>query len=431
MLKHSIKVVYRKYQFNIQFIVLCVLAGVGSALFSMATDRGVRLSLLIFKDIGYWVLIVTPTIFVLTAYLLRKYFPYAGGSGLPQGYAIDVFENEVLKKTYSIRTMIGKVVLTFMGIIAGASLGREGPTIQICASIFSSLKNITLEQKKFLIRVGSGVGVATAFNAPLGGIMFALEEYIHKRSGKITTFLLLGIAIAGYITVMITGDYTYMGKVDTSSLYYSYSVIPLAIFAGVLCGLGGALFTWVMVFVSVGRNSKFCKWRKANPLKTALTFGVLVAALGLLTSGLSFGNGSIQSSDFLNSNISAPWFYGIAKATGAIFSVAAGVPGGYFSTALSIGLGFMSNIHDLLPVLPLQQYYLLGMVGFLSAITAAPITAVIMVVSIVSDTQHFVIPLILTSTISSVIASYFGDSVYHQQVLMYIDKSKYHLTKGE
>ena len=420
----------KKFLFNIQFFALCAIAGIGSALFSQATDKAFATCMQIFHHLNYWVLLTTPLFFMLIVFLLKRYFPYAGGSGLPQGYALDVFEQPELQATYSLKTMFGKVMLTIMSILSGASLGREGPTIQICASIFSSMRNISLERKKFLIRIGSGVGVATAFNAPLGGIIFAIEEYIQHSDSKINVFLLSGIGIAGYFTVLVSGNYSYMGSIDVSHLSYSWEMILVSILAGVVCGLTGALFTWLMVFVSVGKDSKFCKWRKSNVIKSAGIFGFLVAALGLLSHGYSFGNGSVETSMLLNSTVSAPWYFGLVKATGAIFSVAGGVPGGYFSTALSIGLGIMDLFHSLMPSLPIQQFYLLGMVGFLAAITGAPITAVVMVMSIVSDTQHFALPLILTSLLASKIAGVFGDSVYHQQVLIYIDKEKYNETRG-
>ncbi len=256
-----------------------------------------------------------------------------------------------------------------------------------------------------------------------------MKKYISHRDSRIDVFLLSGIGIAGYFTVLITGNYSYMGDISVDALYYSWQIMLVAVGGGILCGLIGALFTWLMVFFSVGKNSWFCKWRKTNVLKSAFFFGVLVAILGIISNGHSFGNGAIETSLFLNSKVSAPWYYGLSKALGAIFSVAGGVPGGYFSTALSIGLGIMDLVHRLLPILPLQQFYLLGMVGFLAAITGAPITAIVMVMSIVSDTQHFALPLILTSMLASYIAMRFGDSVYHQQVLIYIDKDKYYATR--
>ena len=415
--------------FNLQFFMLCIIAGFGGALFSWLTDKAGFYCLKFFHYLNYWVLLYVPLMFMLIMFLFKRYFPYAGGSGLPQGYALDVYEKPELYATYSLRTMAGKVLLTTLSILGGASLGREGPTIQICASIFSSLKRISLARKKLLIRIGSGVGVATAFNAPLGGIVFALEEYIQNSDSKINLFLLSGIGIAGYCAILFSGDYSYMGFINGNLLYYSWQIMLIAVAAGILCGLCGALYTWLMVFVSVGKNSWFCNWRKKNTIKSACFFGLLVAILGLLTHGISFGNGAVASSSYLNESANAPWYYGLSKIFGSIFSVAAGVPGGYFSTALSIGLGIMGTVHRLMPVLPLQQFYLLGMVGFLSAITGAPITAVVMVMSIVADTQHFAIPLIFASLIAAKIAMLFGDSVYHQQVLIYIDKDRYDETR--
>lgn len=415
-------------RFNIKFILLCVLAGIGSALFSISTDKAYEWCMLVYHQYGYWMLLYTPVLFVSIVFLFKKFFAYAGGSGLPQGYALDVFDEEVLHSTYSLRTLLGKAILTFMSILGGASLGREGPTIQICASIFAMFKNISLERKKLLIRIGSGVGVATAFNAPVGGIFFAIEEYIKHSNHKMNFLLLLGIAIAGYFSVLIAGNYSYMGYVKVMDIDYSYLGILAAIFAGLLCGVTGAMFTWVMVKVSVDDGSWFALWRKKHYMLAALIFGLLVAGLGILSTGDSFGNGALTTRGLLTGDFNAPWYYALSKSLGAIFSVAGGVPGGYFSTSLSIGAGVMDLVYKIFPIISLQQFYLLGMVAFLAAITGAPITAVAMILSIVDGAGHFVLPLVFASLIGSYIASLFGDSVYHQQVLIYVDKQHYHKT---
>ncbi|MFN8769309.1 MAG: chloride channel protein [Neisseriaceae bacterium] len=418
-------------KFYLQFFILCVIGGVGSACFSLATNVAYDWCIKIYHFIGFGMLFYTPILFVLTAYILRNYFPYAGGSGLPQGYALDVYERDKLYQTYSLKTMFGKVILTFMSILGGASLGREGPTIQICASVFSSMRNISAKRKKFLIRIGSGIGIAAAFNAPLGGIVFAIEEYIQHSDSKMNYALLSGIAIAGYFAILITGDYSYMGGVDVNNLSYNWHVVFVSLFAGIVCGLAGALFTWLIVLLSVDRGTAIDKLRKKNYLLTAFIFGILVACLGLFTQGVSFGNGAETTRAFLNSNVHVPWYYAISKAIGALFSVAAAVPGGYFSTSLSIGAGLMGAMHSFLPSdISIQQLYLLGMVGFLAAITDAPITAVVMIISIVADTQHFAMPLVFTSVIAARVAGFFGESVYRQQVLIYVDKIPQHNKAG-
>lgn len=423
----------RKYKhillFTGQFLLICVIAGLGSGCFSVMTNYAYQGFMYFFQQYQYGVLLYIPLAFASIVFLLKRYFPYAGGSGLPQGYALDVYEKPELENTYSVRTMFGKILLTLCSIGSGAALGREGPTIQICASIFGAMPNISHERKKLLIRIGSGVGVATAFNAPLGGVVFAFEEYLRTSTTKINTLLLLGIGVAGYCGVLIYGDYSYMGQVAVSQLNYTFTSLLLALFAGILCGLLGALFTWLMVYVSVDKGQLWHALRKKHYLVFAMIFGLGVAIIGILSQGYSFGNGATEINHALTHGDNLPWYYGVAKSVGAIFSVAAGVPGGYFSTALSIGAGIMDAVYQIFPVIPIEQYYLLGMVGFLAAITGAPITAVAMIISIVVDSQHFALPLIITSLLSSHIAGWFGDSVYHQQVLIYINKEKFRQTK--
>ncbi|MDD3265868.1 MAG: chloride channel protein [Burkholderiales bacterium] len=418
---------YREF-LNGKFLFAAAIVGLASAGFSFLVDKAFIYCHMIFNYGGYWMLLFTPVIFVITVFLLKKFFPYSDGSGLPQGYAIDVFSEEELKKYYSIRTAIGKAILTFMSILGGASLGKEGPTIQICSSIFAQIKDVSLEKKRLLIKLASGVGVAAAFNTPIGGMIFAIEEYVRKISARSATMLVGGTLIAVLISNYFSGGLEYMGTIPLSSLHHGFNIGYIALLIGIICGLGGALFTKIIVFVSVNNTWFINRWRKNHYLMNALIFGLIVAIIGYLTTGLSFGNGAHATKYFLDNNIQAPWYYGVGKFFGAVSSVAAGVPGGYFSTALSIGAGIGDLVHHFLPNIPLIQFYLLGMVGFLASITQSPITATAMVVEM-SNTSEFAMPILIAAFIASMIAEHFGDSVYHQQVLKYIPKEKYHLTR--
>ncbi|MEN9946730.1 MAG: hypothetical protein RLZZ293_1116 [Pseudomonadota bacterium] len=413
-----------KQDFSLKFIGLIALVGVASAGLTYAIKFAEQLCQLIFAWGGYWMYVYIPLMFVANVYLLKKYFPYADGSGLPQGYAVDVFDNERLDKTYSLRSAVGKVILTCMSIAAGASLGKEGPTIQICSSLFAQLRELSNHKRRLLIKLGAGVGVAAAFNAPIGGMVFAIEEYVKKINPKIATTLVGTTLGAVFVSNMLTGSQPYMGSVSSNKLHHSWEQMLLAILIGVICGLAGAVFTKLMVFMSVDKTWKFNQWRKQHYLINALIFGVVVAFIGHLTSGLSFGNGAETTTYFLDAGHDAPWYYALSKFTGSIASVSAGVPGGYFSTALSIGAGIGDLIHNYFTSYPLVQFYLLGMAGFLAAITQSPITAVAMVVEM-SDSSQFSLPILLSCFVASMIAEQFGHSVYHQQVLNYIDKSRY------
>ncbi len=419
----------KRMDFHLKFILLCIASGIGGGYFSMITTHAYTWFKLLYQAHHYWMLLYIPLMFTGIVFLLKRYFPDATGSGLPQGYALDIYAPSRLHAIYSLRMILGKVILTVLSIGSGASLGREGPTIQICAAIFGSMRNISLKRKKLLIRIGSGVGVAVAFNAPLGGIVFAFEEYIRRSELKMNFLLLAGVVVAGYFGTLVYGDYSYMGHVKVAMLQYSWPTILISIFAGMVCGLIGACFTWIIVYISVDKGQWFHRIRSEHYLLSAVFFGFLVALVGILSQGYSFGNGAVETKSILLSGADLPWYYGVAKWFGVLFSVAAGTPGGYFSTALSIGAGIMDTVYRLCPVVAFEQFYLLGMVGFLSAITQAPITAIAMIISIVGDSQHFMLPLILTSLLSAYIASKFGDSVYQQQVLSFIDKDKYNATR--
>lgn len=415
--------------FVVQFILMSAVAGVISSLFTLVTDLAHVVSLKIYAFNPFIMFAFTPIVFVIISYLLRKYFPYSDGSGLPQGYAVDIFTKEQLNNTYSLRTMLGKILLTFMSILGGASLGKEGPTIQICSSLYASIKNVSEKRHRLLIKIGAGVGVAAAFNAPLGGMVFAIEEYVRNVHARLATYLVLGAGVAVYFANLITGYQPYLGYIPVHLLHANYKAGILALLIGGICGLLGALFTKVLVFVTVDKEWVVNRWRRKHYLVNAIFLGAVVALIGYYTLGYSFGNGSSSVREFLDHNASSPWYFGLSKFLGATASVAAFVPGGYFSTALSIGAGIGDLFQKIIPVhLPLVQFYLLGMVGFLAAITQAPVTAIAMVVEI-SNSGEFTLPILVAAIIASYIAEIFGDSVYHQQALNYIDKERYNETR--
>lgn len=414
--------------FDVQFLLLAAIVGLASAGFTYAVNFAEKFCHDFYTSYGLLTYIYIPAMFVFIVWMLKKYFPYSDGSGLPQGYAVDIFDNERLQNTYSLRTAIGKVFLTFMGIASGASLGKEGPTIQICASLFAQMRDISDKKRRLLIKLGAGVGVAAAFNAPLGGMIFAIEEYIRKISTKIAILLVGATLIAVFVCDSFTSHAPYLGYINRNLLQHDGSIIVVGILVGFACGLCGALFTWLMVLVSVNKKLAINRWRKKHYLLNALIFGLLVAFIGHLTGGLSFGNGTSTTRYFLDNDIQAPWYYAIGKFFGAISSVSAGVPGGYFSTALSIGAGIGDLLHHFFTDVPLVQIYLLGMAAFLAAITQSPITAVVMVVEM-SNSSEFSLPILLSAFVASIISEQFGDGVYHQQVLNYIDPARYNETR--
>ena len=148
-------------------------------------------------------------------------------------------------------------------------------------------------------------------------------------------------------------------------------------------------------------------------------FGLLVAAIGLISHGLSFGNGYVESKETLSSGISLPHAYFIYKMLGSLFSTASGVPGGYFATSLSIGGGIGSFIHDIYSVANIQQYCLLGMVAFLASVTRAPITSIVMVFQVTSS-QMFTLPIMLSALTATWVSELMSRGIYEYQIEGYL-----------
>lgn len=409
----------KKYcnNFYVEFFLYSLLIGLFSFCFGIVVDYALNFCNKFFYDNGWLIFLYTPILFVIVVFILKKIFPYSDGSGIPQGYLVDSYNKYYLKKIYSIYSALGKSLLTFVSIFAGASLGKEGPTVQVSSSLLSQIKNISDNKRRLLIKIGSGVGVAAAFNTPIGGMVFALEEYIKQINPKIATQLIAATTIAVITTNLITGGLPYIGFTDHKLLFVSKMVFLVSIIMSILVGFCGVIFTKIIIKFTI-KNNIISTFRQKHYLLNALIFGFLVALIGYLTKGISFGNGANLLNQSISSNQLLPWYFCLAKFFGAIFSILAGVVGGYFSTGLSIGAGIGAILYKYFTVLPLLQFYLLGMVAFISAITQSPITAVAMVMEM-SNSSEFCIALLLAAFFSSFVSEQFGSSLYHQQTIKY------------
>ena len=148
-------------------------AAVGLALLSDLAQAEFR------QILGLWPyasFVATPLGFALAVYLTRRYFPNCQGSGIPQAIAArQLKDHKARTRLVSIRVAVGKVILTLLGLLCGASAGREGPTVQIGASILFAVGRMSPRIQPGLILAGGAAGVAAAFNTPLAGIVFGIE----------------------------------------------------------------------------------------------------------------------------------------------------------------------------------------------------------------------------------------------------------------
>ena len=410
---------------SFKFFFLAFLIGLFSVAFAKSVDLSFQLFLHISKILNYWLLLYVPCGFVAVTYVVNRFFPEASGSGMPQALAIEHVNNaDKLKKMFYPRLIISKFIAIVMGTLFGATIGREGPTVQIGATILSyTQQRISLKQRKILLKIGASAGLAAAFNTPLGGMVFAMEELFRDTKLKLNLAQISAIAIAGLTSVIIIGNNSYFGRVSREVLYYDpLKVIPLAIIIGICSGLLAFLFSRCVHYTTISHTSKYNLWRMRNPLINAFICGGLIAAVGLFSHGLSFGNGYHESSKALAGSEHLPDLYVVYKMLGSLLSTSSGVPGGYFATSLSIGEGVGSLIQGIINVAPAEQYYILGMVAFLAAMTQAPITSITMVLQTTSS-QVFLLPIMVAALVSTYIASLCDKGIYHYQIKKFTEHS--------
>src|ERR1700742_2652822 len=167
-------------------------------------------------------LIVTPAVAALAVWLTRKFFRGAEGSGIPQVIAVlHTKPGEYGARLLSLRILLGKIGVSFLGILGGFTIGREGPTVQVGAALMFNLRRLyprsTAMIERQLVLAGAAAGLSAAFNTPLAGIVFAIEELTRSFEARAIRVLITAIIIAGVIALGLNGNYTYFGTIDVGT----------------------------------------------------------------------------------------------------------------------------------------------------------------------------------------------------------------------
>lgn len=415
--RHYFKLRYLK--FNLIFVLLAVLIGLVSVFFVKVVELAFKIFLYLEPLLGWWLVVYIPLMMMGIVFLLRRFFPEAEGSGMPQALAISHLDKPQMDKIFMLRAIFSKILLIFLGTLCGGTLGREGATVQIGASLMNLLgKNLSLQRRKVMLIVGAASGLASAFNTPLGGIVFAFEELVKSRRLNFSLLKMAAIAISGIVSIALLSNYSYFGRVERELLYFKDGIFIAAIVIGIVAGGISVIFARIVRLFMLDK-SPLVVWRKNNPYKNALYCGVIVAVVGILSHGLSFGNGYHESKMALSGEIVLPPSYVFYKLVSALFTTNSGIPGGYFATSLAIGNGIGGLVHSIWSIANPQQYYLLGMVAFLASLTRAPATAIMMVIQ-VSSSQIFSLPLIVAALVATLFANLFGNGIYEYQINKYV-----------
>lgn len=388
------------------FWITALAVGVLSVLYAHLISFSQDIFFSFFHRSPYFTSALAPVAFLGAVFFVRHFAPEAKGSGIPQVLQAiqmgekDFSSNVQLSKFVSIRTAAVKVLSTTLGILGGASVGREGPTVQIAASLFSWTARKTsrwvpkLDFQSYLV-AGGAAGVAAAFNTPLAGIAFALEEIGETKFPKFKESVMLSVIISGIAAQALAGDYLYFGHPVLESL--KARVIFDALGIGFLGGLSGGFFAWILSRPSFAILPKH--W-----VKRAFLCGVVCAGINLLANGDTAGSGYEVTRRLMDSTDgSFPPFFFFEKFLTTALSYLSGMAGGIFSPCLSIGAGLGTAFSQLAHTGSLKICALIGMVAFFSAVVQAPLTAVIIVTEM-TDKHILIIPLMIAAYLAQGVA---------------------------
>ncbi len=343
--------------------------------------------------------IITPLGLMTIIYCTRTFFPGAEGSGIPQAIvALRQNRKKHLRyKLLSIRIAIGKALMIFLGLLSGASIGREGPTIHIAASISFALTRYArfphYDVGRGLILAGSAAGLAGAFNTPLAGIVFAIEELAKNFESKTSGTVLTAVIVSGLTALSISGNYNYFGTVKTS--IEMPSILVVVVVCGVVGGLIGGSFSALLIYV----NRWIAPFRNKHPYVLAGSVGVILAIIGLLSAGQTWGTGYEEAKVALEGKEHVSASYPFLKYLATLLSYWTGIPGGIFAPSLSIGAGLGNWLSLWLPMAGISTVALLGMAAYFTGVVQTPITAVVIIMEMTGN-QEILLPLMATCLIA-------------------------------
>jgi len=354
------------------------------------------------------VFIITP-LCLFIAWSIIKVAPLARGSGIPQVMAaIDISATKHEGKTdvlLNLRIVVIKIASSLFMVLGGAAIGREGPTIQIAGSVFRLVKKYTprnwpqLSQKSFIL-TGAAAGLAAAFNTPLGGIVFAIEELAKVHLSYFRTALFTAVIIAGLTAQGLLGPYLYLGYPDVRNL-------PVVLYTGVvavaiLSGLMGALMGKLILKIMHWKRS-FRFWQSTAFIIAA---GLLIAAVAYFVNTHVLGSGKELMNNLLftdHKTVSVVTV--LTRFLGPVLSFNIGAAGGVFAPSLAAGASVGGFVADLFSLSGAHANILVlsGMVGFLTGVTRTPFTSAILVLEMTD--RHTVIFHLMVAALCSNIAS--------------------------
>ncbi len=371
------------------------------------------------------IMVLAPAIGGLMVGLIIQYVePQAGGGGLPQTKVAYWNNNGIL----TIKEAFWRFVLTVISLGSGGSLGREGPTVHLCASIASQIGQwLKLRKEIFqsMIPVGMGAGLAAAFNTPLAAITFVIEEILlHDYKAKAIGGIIFAAVTAAAVERIVLG----------SNPVYLVHLLPFDTDLWMLIclpiGILGGIFAHIFVTGLLNTRQFFLNWKQCpnwgKPAIGGLAMGI-TGTMIFVTTGHDgiFGLGYEDFTDTLSGNI-----FGITlvvlfigKIIATILSFSSGGSGGLISPSLYIGMMLGGSLGSLLiHFFDLSNSIvggaaLLGMGAFFAGVIRVPFTSVLLVYEMTGN-YSLILPLMFGNMLAYNIAERLRPTPLHEALLI-------------
>ncbi len=384
------------------FLVGSVAVGLAAVGFALAATYANETLGRLLRAWPWAAFVLAPAGLALSSYLSRRFFEGAQGSGIPQTIAALAYPSSPLRdRLLSLRIAGGKIGLTLLGLFSGASIGREGPTVQIGAAIMYSLSRVSSfpqeSMKRGLILAGGAAGIAAAFNAPLAGVVFAIEEMSRSFAQRTSGIVITAVIVAGIVSLSLLGNYTYFGQTHaTLGLADGWSAVVLC---GTVGGLLGGTFSRLVIASGPALGGRLATLRRGRPVAFAGLCGLALALVGWLSDNTVYGTGYAETRAILAGGGTIPHSFGVLKLVATVISYASGIPGGIFSPSLAVGAGLGQDVAVFLPAAPVAAVAVIGMVSYFSGVVQAPITAFVIVLEMTRDSD-MALPIMAASLIA-------------------------------
>jgi H+/Cl- antiporter ClcA len=382
-------------------VAVAVLCGLSAALFARLCDAAMVAHARLYAAARWPTLFLLPLGFGLVTWLTKTFAPEAAGSGIPQVIAAaeQRWHGRWGGQRVTLKTAAWKVVLSALLLVCGASIGREGPTVQVVAGI---LRTLTRGLKggpgrRAIIIAGGAAGVAAAFNTPIAGVVFAVEELAKSFERRTNTTVILIVVISGFAAYALQGDYAYFGVMHGgTSLTSAWIAAPLI---GVTGGVLGGLFSRALATVIGPVDNPISRWRRAHPVVFAVGCGSIAAVVAVVSGGLTFGAGYDEAKSLLQDHPGRGLGFAAAKFVASLAAAASGAPGGIFAPSLATGAGIGAAFARLGLGVAGRDAVVLGMTSYLSGVVQAPLTSAVILMEMTRE-PSLVGPLLLAALLA-------------------------------